>query len=149
MLHYDRWYYYRPESGESVWWPPPDAEVVYHHTVTLPRRGGIGAPAGNGECQLIETNGPQCQEAATAGATEPRAAGPPPAVGAMATASNERDAQQEVSEAPAVGVPAEAPATEASEGPVVEAAEAATGANAVALRIPASQAPEPQSLIHI
>ena len=126
---YDRWYYYRPESSESVWRLPPDALVEYHHTVTLPRRGGIGAPAGNG--------------GATEGATEPRAAGPPPAVGAMATASNERDAQQEDSEAPAVGVPAEAPATEASEGPVVEAAEATTGANAVAVRIPASQAPEP------
>ena len=128
---YDRWYYYRPESSESVWLDqlPPDARVVYHHTVTLPRRGGIGAPAGNG--------------GATEGATEPRAAGPPPTVGAMATASNERDAQQEDSEAPAVGVPAEAPATEASEGPVVEAAEATTGANAVAVRIPASQAPEP------
>ena len=47
---YDRWYYYRPESSESVWLDqlPPDARVVYHHTVTLPRRGGIGAPAGNG-----------------------------------------------------------------------------------------------------
>ena len=124
---YDLWYYYRPESSESVWLDqlPPDARVVYHHTVTLPRRGGIGAPAGNG--------------GATEGATEPRAAGPPPTVGAMATASNERDAQQEDSEQE----DSKKTATEASEGPVVEAAEATTGANAVAVRIPASQAPEP------